>query len=438
MRVMTARNAHDCLRATSTGPSEPARSRPMATYQETGVQTLPPSNAEVFKLIHGREPNHDDIERRMGLAALGRYVKGQDNPHDLIYGEAKGILSPESPVSYESSGFQTMEAVAGNLALVRAKAKAAVTANRLRATMEEEGLRLWAESKDNRIVHSEQHPFEVKFDGDGNSGGREFQGLYMPNVFAEDITEPIRVVDLSTPDRAPSPEDEVVPAPSFSGACQSNFPYQINVDDFRVLLSFDETTVAAAATAATAAATTTTSTATAHKRKTCVEHPLSPSPPPPSSPLSPSPHPPSSLSPPPHLTSTPSPHPPIPGNPEDRVRPAKIPATRRRQPREEIQRFVPRGRREQEARAKEHSQQPTAEEATPMDDVQDNPQMVTSPAARRLIQPTPRRRTARPDMARYIPRGRRQAEHQDNPSFDTGDDEDNDNAHDNAPKRLRR
>jgi hypothetical protein len=62
-----------------------ARAKSSVTYCSTTVQTAPPHNSFSFFKIHGQEPTHQDLERRVGLAAIGRYKNLNDKPHGVEF-----------------------------------------------------------------------------------------------------------------------------------------------------------------------------------------------------------------------------------------------------------------------------------------------------------------------------------------------------------------
>ncbi|XPS73150.1 hypothetical protein M3J09_005303 [Ascochyta lentis] len=153
----------------------------LTTYHNTGVQTLPPANGDVYKLINGREPSQTDYTRNMGLAAIGRYQQDpRSNPCELIYGAA--YTAPHATATYTSSGFQTADYNTSRRALARAKVQASVTANKYRGAAAQAGYVVCAESKDEYIVHSEQYPTTARLDKGGNLLEGSIQTRHLPNI----------------------------------------------------------------------------------------------------------------------------------------------------------------------------------------------------------------------------------------------------------------
>lgn len=187
VRIVRALYPQECLDQ-PTKPLDPASiaasPEPPPTYQNTGVQTLPPANGDVFRLIHGREPSHIDYARSMGSAGIGRFT---DNPcsnhYDLMYGAAYPTPTTANSGAYTDSGFQTASHDASRKALARAKVKASMTANKYRHAASQAGYVICAESRDEMIVHSKQFSKAVQLDAEGNllKGTVETRGL--PNIY---------------------------------------------------------------------------------------------------------------------------------------------------------------------------------------------------------------------------------------------------------------
>ena len=183
VRVIRALYPQDCLNHSIQASIIESR-KPPCTYQNTGVQTLPPPNGEIYKVIHGREPSMTDYVRNMGAAAIGRYMEDpRSNPYDFMYGTAY----PAPPVvqrgTCTDSGFQTASCDTTRTALARAKAKASMTATKYREAANRAGYMISAESKDEMIIHSEQHPPTVQLDAEGNLLEGTIEGRYLPNIY---------------------------------------------------------------------------------------------------------------------------------------------------------------------------------------------------------------------------------------------------------------
>ncbi|KAF1359166.1 hypothetical protein EJ07DRAFT_178779 [Lizonia empirigonia] len=158
------------------------------TYHNTGVQTLPPPNGDVFKLIHGRDPSQIECTRNIGVAAIGRYTEDpRSSPYELMYGSAYTAPLPTKSVSYVDSGFQTASHQVCRMAMARAKVKASMTVNKYRGAAAQAGFVIGAESRDGYVVHSEQHSSALRFDGSGNllDGGGGCG--WVPNVFGRSV-----------------------------------------------------------------------------------------------------------------------------------------------------------------------------------------------------------------------------------------------------------
>jgi hypothetical protein len=190
-RVITALDAHGTASVTTFVPVHPSGHsppRPTTTYHSTGIQTLPPSDATSFHKIHGWHPTHREIERKIGLAAYGRYMKEPgSNPHDVVYGAAFQLgLSNKKP-KYVNSAFQTVDGSTRRKALAKAKVKASIMVNRYKKVAAKDRYNIWAESKDDKIIHSEQCEVTIKLDKEGNAQGDEIlTGRFLPNIWKEE------------------------------------------------------------------------------------------------------------------------------------------------------------------------------------------------------------------------------------------------------------
>lgn len=185
----------DVCAATSPAPAkddEPPPSRTVV-YQSTGVQTLPPGDEDAFEKCYGRLP--DDGEA--GLGAKGRYLPGKVDPHELCYGEAfivpqyeaseEKASKDEASKSYTSSLFQTMEFKDRTGPIRKAKAKATLIAKKYQSVAKEEGYRIFAETDNRMVVHSEQFPIKVKLDKNGMAKGYVGDVPRLPNVVGEKL-----------------------------------------------------------------------------------------------------------------------------------------------------------------------------------------------------------------------------------------------------------
>ncbi|KAF2623562.1 hypothetical protein BU25DRAFT_461941 [Macroventuria anomochaeta] len=187
VRVIRAQYPQECLKQPMQlfGPAsivEPRKSP--RTYQNTGFQTLPPPNGQIYKLIHGREPSQTDCVRNMGTAAIGRYADDpRSNPYELLYGTAYPAPPTAQRDIHADSGFQTASCDAIKKALARAKVKASMTANKYREAAARAGYAICAESKDEMIIHSEQYPMTVQLDAEGNLLAGTVERRCLPNIY---------------------------------------------------------------------------------------------------------------------------------------------------------------------------------------------------------------------------------------------------------------
>ncbi|KAJ8107509.1 hypothetical protein OPT61_g8815 [Boeremia exigua] len=185
VRVIRALYSQECL-GEHIQPSSSAcisdSQRPPPLYHNTGVQTLPPPNGDVFELIHGREPSTTDYVRNAGVAAVGRFKEDpRSNPCELIYGAAYLAPTVTQTKTYVHTGFQTAKCSTTRMALAKAKVKASVMAAKYREAALRAGYAVCAESRDEVIVHSEQFS-SVRLDGEGNLLEGTIAGRYLPNI----------------------------------------------------------------------------------------------------------------------------------------------------------------------------------------------------------------------------------------------------------------
>jgi hypothetical protein len=156
-------------------------------YHSTGMQTEPLCDGYQFREIYGRDTTPDDFRERIGTAALGYYNGEATNRYALSYGAAFVAAQPTSKPPYVDSDFQTADYDHCQRALVRAKIKASMLAKKYSRAAEEAGVKVWAESKDEKIVHSEQLAVKVELDADGNVKDGDLGGLLLPNIYGEEI-----------------------------------------------------------------------------------------------------------------------------------------------------------------------------------------------------------------------------------------------------------
>ncbi|KAF1935478.1 hypothetical protein EJ02DRAFT_439217 [Clathrospora elynae] len=159
------------------------------TYCSTGMQTMPPRNAAEFQKIYGREPTQQELSSKIGTAALGRFVEGPVmNPHEIIRGAPfPATRGCDDSESYLDAGFQTAEFVQCKQSLARAKVKAVMMVNKYRGVAEEACYMVWAESKVEKVIHSEQFAVKIELDKDGNATTTGLDGIFLPNIYGEEI-----------------------------------------------------------------------------------------------------------------------------------------------------------------------------------------------------------------------------------------------------------
>jgi hypothetical protein len=188
------------------------------TYSNTGIQTLPPKSARQFEHIYGREPNEREILRKIGGAAIGRFTE-DTNPHEVVYGTPFLVAANAQTgknLSYMDSGFQTFDAARCKKSLARAKIKASMMVSKQRWAAQAAGYRVWAESKDGKIIHSERFGTNIQFDKHGNATDSDTGGLLLPNIYGEEIVSSISSTPItlhsqreSSPSFQPSIENHV-------------------------------------------------------------------------------------------------------------------------------------------------------------------------------------------------------------------------------------
>lgn len=191
-RIMRGLNAEDPDISSMEPPHAPIEALvppPPTIYHSTGTQTQPLCDGYQFKEIFGREPTRYDLERSIGTAGIGHYSDAFEvKPHELLYGApflATRRIEPET--DYNDSMFQSACFEDSNKALTRAKARASMTANKYRHVAEKAGYKVWAESKNERVLHSEQFPTTIQLDSLGNSREAVAEGAFLPNLYGEEI-----------------------------------------------------------------------------------------------------------------------------------------------------------------------------------------------------------------------------------------------------------
>ena len=173
----------------TTQPTAIIASTHATRYRSAAVQTLPPSNAEQFHRIYDREPTNQELVSKTGSAAIGRYEPGLlANGYDVVLCTKFSVpVAPTKRANYTNSSFQTDAVAQCKKALLRAKAKASMLVNRQRDAAQSAGFRVWSETRDEHIIHSEQFRVSVQFDDEGNATNADVDGLSLPNIYGEEI-----------------------------------------------------------------------------------------------------------------------------------------------------------------------------------------------------------------------------------------------------------
>ncbi|KAI4624527.1 hypothetical protein J4E83_004202 [Alternaria metachromatica] len=175
-------------------------------YRSAGIQTLPPSNADGFRKIYDREPTHQELVSKIGSAALGRYKPGP-SAHDVV--QSAPFPAPDVSnrrANYVTSSFQTKDVAQCKKDLLKAKVKASLLVNKQRDAALSAGYKVWSETRDDYIVHSEQLDTSVQFDHQGNAANANVDGLSLPNIYGEEIeprstiTHPTQLSNSGTPE----------------------------------------------------------------------------------------------------------------------------------------------------------------------------------------------------------------------------------------------
>jgi hypothetical protein len=183
-RIIRATNADAPAIVGLSAPSSPTTPGPV-TYHSTGVQTLPPPNFDAFVEIHGRKPTNAELERKAGLAGLGRYPTA--DAHEHRYGPPVQVQQKEKKATYVDSGFQSEGSHrTRTLAVMKATVKAARVASDYRTIVAQAGFNIIAETRVDHVVHSEQYPCDIQLDDLGNvKNGGAVKGRFLPNVSRE-------------------------------------------------------------------------------------------------------------------------------------------------------------------------------------------------------------------------------------------------------------
>ncbi|KAI4658091.1 uncharacterized protein J4E79_007072 [Alternaria viburni] len=175
-------------------------------YRSAGIQTFPPSNADGFRKIYDREPTHQELVSKIGSAALGRYKPGP-SAHDVV--QSAPFPAPDVSnrrANYVTSSFQTKDVAQCKKDLLKAKVKASLLVNKQRDAALSAGYKVWSETRDDYIVHSEQLDTSVQFDHQGNAANANVDGLSLPNIYGEEIeprstiTHPTQLSNSGTPE----------------------------------------------------------------------------------------------------------------------------------------------------------------------------------------------------------------------------------------------
>jgi hypothetical protein len=179
-------------------------------YRSAGVQTLPPGDGNSFHKIYDRVPTHQELVEKVGCGALGRYgPTSSPRPYDVVL----STPFPTQDVSnrqakYADSSYQTLDVAQCKKALVRAKVKASLLVSKQRNAALSAGFRVWSETRDDHIVHSEQNDISIQFDDQGNAINTNVDGLSLPNIYGEEMDPPVVSVQSMQPLPHPSSQSE--------------------------------------------------------------------------------------------------------------------------------------------------------------------------------------------------------------------------------------
>jgi hypothetical protein len=179
-------------------------------YRSAGVQTLPPGDGNCFRKVYDRVPTHQELVEEVGCAALGRYrPTSSPRPYDVVL----STPFPTEDVSnrqakYIDSSYQTLDVAQCKKALVRAKVKASLLVSKQRDAALSAGFRVWSETRDDHIVHSEQNDISIQFDDQGNATNANVDGLSLPNIYGEEMDPPVVSVQFMQPLPHPPSQSE--------------------------------------------------------------------------------------------------------------------------------------------------------------------------------------------------------------------------------------
>ncbi|KAF2675818.1 hypothetical protein K458DRAFT_410953 [Lentithecium fluviatile CBS 122367] len=191
--ALTATPASTTASATTTTASSDVKPCTVI-YHSTGVQTPPPPDNDTFYECFGRN-------RPIGDSVRGRYTRNEEDPHELRYGEAFVATASDAATETNDSGFQTMRYDVREVFLRNAKMKAAANAQKVEKLAEEEGIRIFAETDDKLIVHTQQIPPVISIEMTGG-----VCCVDAPNLCYEVTRAPSPPTPQPIPVFCPSPE----------------------------------------------------------------------------------------------------------------------------------------------------------------------------------------------------------------------------------------
>lgn len=180
--------AQDTVAPASLAQQAPPRPPAPVTYCSTAVQTQPPHNSAEFEQQYGREAKLKDLEYKVGLAAIGRYKDPDHDPLGVVSGPPFSPTQKERNSTTINTSFQTMGFGASTKVLTKAKVKASITVTKYKSVANEAGYNIWAESKDDKVVHSEHLPVFITLDKEGNAPpDTDLTGRFLQNIYKEEI-----------------------------------------------------------------------------------------------------------------------------------------------------------------------------------------------------------------------------------------------------------
>ncbi|KAH9879723.1 hypothetical protein IAQ61_001542 [Plenodomus lingam] len=198
-RVVSAKNATQLEVNVQNvpGATEDAAAATSTIYQSTGIQTQPLCDVWQYLEIFGRNA----LVTEVGTGAIGRYTKGGGAfAYEHRYGKpflAAPLSDSDTKSNYTDSAFQTIGFPNAIRSIAKAKVKASMMVTRYRKVAEEAGVRVFAESKAERVLHSEQFTPSVTLDAEGNTKDGELGSLFLPNIYGEDIKPVKRLEQVS-------------------------------------------------------------------------------------------------------------------------------------------------------------------------------------------------------------------------------------------------